>query len=79
MYNPETIGAMQHAVRSGNYDLFKKYSAKANSYSQKLCTIRGLLKLKPFGAPVPTDEVESVASIVKRFRTGAMSFGSISK
>ncbi|HEX2678227.1 MAG TPA: glutamate synthase large subunit, partial [Polyangiales bacterium] len=78
MYNPESVASLQHAVRSGNYQLFKKYSAKVNDNSKQLCTIRGLLELKP-GTPVPLAEVESVAEIVKRFKTGAMSFGSISK
>ncbi|MGD8859695.1 MAG: glutamate synthase large subunit [Myxococcales bacterium] len=77
MYNPQTIAQMQHAVRSGNYKLFKKYSETQNAYSEKLCTIRGLLKFKP-GKSIPIDEVEPVEEIVKRFKTGAMSFGSIS-
>jgi glutamate synthase domain-containing protein 2/glutamate synthase domain-containing protein 1/glutamate synthase domain-containing protein 3 len=78
MYNPETVASLQHAVRSGNYKLFKKFSAAVNANNQKLCTIRGLLQLKP-GTPIPIEEVESVREIVQRFKTGAMSFGSISK
>jgi glutamate synthase domain-containing protein 2/glutamate synthase domain-containing protein 1/glutamate synthase domain-containing protein 3 len=78
MYNPETVASLQHAVRSGNYKLFKKFTAAADRHGERLCTIRGLLKFKP-GTPVPIDEVEPVREIVKRFKTGAMSFGSISK
>ena len=78
MYNPETIGAMQHAVRSGNYRLFKKYSKAIDGDNERLCTIRGLLKFKT-GEAIPLDEVEPVEEIVKRFKTGAMSFGSISR
>ncbi len=78
MYNPQSVASLQHAVRSGSYPLFKKYSAGVNENSKKLCTIRGLLSFKP-GKPVPIEEVEPAREIVKRFKTGAMSFGSISK
>ncbi|MBI2964327.1 MAG: glutamate synthase large subunit, partial [Deltaproteobacteria bacterium] len=77
-YNPETIAKLQHAVRSGKYALFKQYSAEVNDHSERLCTLRGLLKLKP-GIPIPLEEVEPAAEIVKRFKTGAMSLGSISR
>jgi glutamate synthase (NADPH/NADH) large chain len=78
MYNPDTIAKLQHACRSGNYKLFKEYSALVNNHSERLCTIRGLLKFKP-NTPVPIDEVEPASEIVKRFKTGAMSLGSISR
>lgn len=78
MYNPETIATMQHAVRTGDYQLFKKYTAMINEYSKNCATIRGLMKFKQT-QPVPLSEVESAAEIVKRFATGAMSYGSISK
>ena len=78
MYNPESVAKLQHAVRSGNYKRFKEYSALVNDHSEKLCTIRGLLKFKP-GTPIPIDEVEPASEIVKRFKTGAMSLGSISR
>jgi len=78
MYNPESVASLQHAVRSANYKLFKTYSSKVNDNSRQLCTIRGLLEFKPTKA-IPIEEVESVNEIVKRFKTGAMSFGSISK
>jgi glutamate synthase (NADPH/NADH) large chain len=78
MYNPETVAALQHAVRAGSYKLFRRYTALIDEQSEKLCTIRGLLRFKR-AAPVPLDEVEPAAEIVKRFKTGAMSFGSISR
>src|SRR6185503_10781779 len=78
MYNPQTVAELQHAVRSANFKLFKKYSAHVNATSEKNCTIRGLIAFKP-GKPIPIEQVEPAASIVKRFKTGAMSFGSISK
>jgi glutamate synthase (NADPH/NADH) large chain len=78
MYNPDTIAKLQHAVRAGSYKKFKEYSALVNDHSEKLCTIRGLLKFKK-GTPIPIDEVEPATDIVKRFKTGAMSLGSISR
>ncbi|PYS51966.1 MAG: glutamate synthase large subunit [Acidobacteria bacterium] len=79
MYNPETIHKLQYSTRTNNYRIFKEYSGLVNSTSQKLCTLRGLMDLKFASGPIPLDEVEPVESIVKRFATGAMSFGSISK
>jgi glutamate synthase domain-containing protein 2/glutamate synthase domain-containing protein 3 len=79
MYNPESIHKLQYATRTNNYRIFKEYSAIVNSTSQRLCTLRGMFELKPSDTAVPLDEVESVDSIIKRFATGAMSFGSISK
>ncbi len=78
MYNPDTVAKLQHAVRSGNYKLFREYSRSVNDESERLCTIRGLLKFKP-GTPIPLNEVEAASEIVKRFKTGAMSLGSISR
>ncbi|GBD26069.1 Ferredoxin-dependent glutamate synthase 1 [bacterium HR30] len=78
MYNPDTIAKLQHACRSGNYQLFKEYSRLVNEQSRQLCTIRGLLRFKP-GKPIPLSEVEPATEIVKRFKTGAMSLGSISR
>src|SRR5881397_1527730 len=79
IYNPETIHKLQYSTRTNNYRVFKEYSALVNSTSEKLCTLRGLMDLKFASEPIPLDEVEPVESIVKRFATGAMSFGSISK
>jgi len=78
MYNPETIAKLQHACRSGNYKQFKQYSALVNEESEHHCTIRGMLKFKPRRS-IPIDEVEPASEIVKRFKTGAMSLGSISR
>jgi glutamate synthase (NADPH/NADH) large chain len=79
MYNPETIHKLQYATRSNNYRIFKEYSALMDSTSQRLCTLRGMFDLKLAAEPIPLSEVEPVESIMKRFATGAMSFGSISK
>lgn len=79
LFNPQTIHLLQNAVRTGNYDLYKRYAALVQGESEKHLTLRSLLELKPVGEPVPLEEVESVESIMRRFKTGAMSFGSISK
>jgi glutamate synthase (ferredoxin) len=78
LFSPETIHTLQKAVREGNYELYKKYALLVNEQNQKYFTLRGLLQFKP-RQPVPIDEVEPVESIMKRFKTGAMSYGSISK
>ncbi|MZP30700.1 glutamate synthase large subunit [Heliobacterium undosum] len=78
IFNPETITTLQEACRKGDYKLFKRYSAALNVETQKARTLRGLLKFKKKN-PIPLDEVESVESICRRFKTGAMSFGSISQ
>ena len=78
LFNPQTIHKLQAAVRSGSYEVFKEYSALVNDQSKNLCTLRGLLQFKHV-KPVPIDEVESVESIMKRFKSGAMSYGSISQ
>ncbi|MFM7892847.1 MAG: FMN-binding glutamate synthase family protein, partial [Actinomycetota bacterium] len=69
---------LQHSTRAGRYDLFKQYTAAVDDQSKVLATLRGLFALKPAAVPVPIDEVEPVSEIVKRFSTGAMSYGSIS-
>ena len=79
LFNPLTIQKLQFACRSGNYDLFKEYTRLVDDQAKVLCTLRGLMDLKPSLRPVPIEEVESVESIVRRFKTGAMSYGSISK
>jgi len=79
MYNPETIHRLQYSTRTNNYRIFKEYTALMDSTSQKFCTLRGLLEPKLADHPVPLDEVEPVEAIMKRFATGAMSFGSIGK
>jgi glutamate synthase (ferredoxin) len=79
LFNPQSIHKLQQAVRTGSFTIFKEYSRLIDDQSQQHCTLRGLLSLKCAPTPVPIDEVESVDSIVKRFKTGAMSYGSISK
>jgi glutamate synthase domain-containing protein 2/glutamate synthase domain-containing protein 1/glutamate synthase domain-containing protein 3 len=78
LWNPESIAALQDAVRKDDYNRFKEFSQLINDQSRNPTTLRGLLKFKP-GKPVSIDEVEPVESILKRFATGAMSFGSISR
>lgn len=79
LFNPETVFRLQHATRSRRYDIFRDYTKLVDEQSENLMTLRGMFTLRE-GArpPIPLDEVESVASIVKRFSTGAMSYGSIS-
>ncbi len=79
LFNPETIHLLQTATRTPSYDVFKQYSAAVNNQSKHLCTLRGLLDFKFAAAPIPLDQVESVDNIVRRFKTGAMSYGSISQ
>jgi glutamate synthase (ferredoxin) len=79
MYNPETVHKLQYSTRTNNYKIFKEYSALMDSTNQKLCTLRGLLDLKVDEQAIPLDEVEPAEEIMKRFATGAMSYGSISK
>jgi len=79
LFNPDTVFKLQHATRSGQYAIFKEYSRLVDDQSQHLCTLRGLLELRPAATPLPIDEVEPVESIVRRFATGAMSYGSISQ
>ncbi|HEX4972975.1 MAG TPA: glutamate synthase large subunit, partial [Steroidobacteraceae bacterium] len=78
LFNPESIHRLQKAVRNDNFRQFQEYSRLVNTQATHLATLRGLLELKG-GEPVPLEEVESVESIMKRFKTGAMSYGSISK
>src|SRR5258708_8239257 len=79
MFNPETIHKLQHACRVNSYDVFKEYSKLVDDQSQRLCTLAGLMELRSERKPVLIDAVEPAAEIFKRFKTGAMSYGSISK
>lgn len=83
LFDPETVFRLQHATRSGSYDIFKQYTARVDQQSERLMTLRGLFRFKDAGVtgrqPIGIDEVEPVAEIVKRFSTGAMSYGSISQ
>jgi len=78
LLNPLTIGKLQHAVREKRYETFREYADLIDRQNQELCTLRGLMEFKQ-ATPVPLEEVEPASEIVKRFATGAMSFGSISK
>jgi glutamate synthase (NADPH/NADH) large chain len=77
-WTSETISAMQHAVRTGSMDKFREFSRQIDEQSRRLLTLRGLFEIKTPSNGIPLDEVESAKDIVKRFATGAMSFGSIS-
>ncbi len=83
LFNPETVFRLQHATRTGRYDIFKQYTQAVDDQSERLMTLRGLFKFKDPAdfdrAPISIDEVEPVSTIVKRFSTGAMSYGSISQ
>jgi glutamate synthase (NADPH/NADH) large chain len=79
LFNPLSVFKLQHATRAGRYDIFKEYTHLVDDQSEKLATLRGLLRLREgVLPPVPLEEVEPVSEIVKRFSTGAMSYGSIS-
>ena len=78
LFNPTTIHRLQRAVRNNEYQTYKKYAAEVNDRSAEFATLRGLLQFKRQD-PISIDEVESVAAICKRFKTGAMSYGSISQ
>jgi len=79
LFNPDTVFKLQHATRSGQYKIFKEYTALVDDQSKARATLRGLFGLKRFGPPLPLDEVEPLERILRRFSTGAMSYGSISQ
>src|SRR5579871_5986434 len=79
LLNPATISKLQHAVRQQSFKTFQEYTELIDQQSMHLCTLRGLMRLKKSDKPIPVEEVEPAKEIVKRFTTGAMSFGSISK
>ncbi|MFD7910332.1 MULTISPECIES: glutamate synthase large subunit [unclassified Streptomyces] len=79
LFDPETVFRLQHATRNRRYDIFKQYTARVNEQSERLMTLRGLFGFSSDREAISIDEVESVEDIVKRFSTGAMSYGSISK
>ncbi|MGH3202927.1 MAG: glutamate synthase large subunit, partial [Streptosporangiaceae bacterium] len=84
LFNPETVFKLQHATRTRRYEIFKEYTSLVDDQSRRLMTLRGLLRIRGVDAgaaaprPVPINEVEPVSSVVRRFATGAMSYGSIS-
>ncbi|MBI3401258.1 MAG: glutamate synthase large subunit [Acidobacteria bacterium] len=79
LFNPDTVFKLQHATRSGQYDVFKEYTRLVDDQNTRHATLRGLLEFVPGFKPIPIDEVEPIENIVKRFATGAMSYGSISQ
>jgi len=79
LFNPETVFKLQHATRAGQYTIFKEYTKLVDDQSRKMATLRGLLEIKNAPQPIPLEHVEPVEAIVKRFATGAMSYGSISQ
>jgi glutamate synthase (NADPH/NADH) large chain len=80
LFNPDTVFKLQHSTRAGRYDVFKQYTSLVDNQARRLATLRGLFEFKMGErTPIPIDEVEPVSDIVKRFSTGAMSYGSISK
>ena len=79
LFNPLTIHKLQHATRTNNYDVYREYAALIDEQEKTLATLRGLLDFNYASAPISIDEVEPVAEITKRFKSGAMSYGSISK
>ncbi|MGZ4699265.1 MAG: glutamate synthase large subunit, partial [Oryzihumus sp.] len=80
LFDPETVFRLQHSTRARRFDVFRQYTARVDEQSERLMTLRGLFELASEGrTPVPLDEVEPVSEIVKRFNTGAMSYGSISQ
>lgn len=79
LFNPDTVFKLQHSTRTGQYSIFKEYTKLVDDQSERIASLRGLLKFQDgVRPPVPIEEVESAAEIVKRFSTGAMSYGSIS-
>jgi glutamate synthase (NADPH) large chain len=79
LFNPETVFLLQHATRSRRYGVFRRYTERVDELSEQAATLRGLFRLRRDARPsVPVEEVEEVSSIVRRFSTGAMSYGSIS-
>jgi glutamate synthase (NADPH/NADH) large chain len=80
LFNPQTVFRLQHSTRQGRYDVFKQYTAAVDRQAHQLMTLRGLFRFRTGQRPpVPIEEVEPVAEIVKRFGTGAISYGSISQ
>ena len=79
LFNPHTVHKLQLATRTNSYEAYQDYARRINDQSEKLGTLRGLLELKPADAPIPLDEVEPLEAITRRFKSGAMSYGSISQ
>jgi glutamate synthase (ferredoxin) len=78
LFNPDTVFKLQHATRTGQFEIFREYTRLIDEQSEHMCTLRGLFEIKPDRAPIPVEEVEPAETIFTRFATGAMSYGSIS-
>lgn len=78
LFNPQTVYALQHATRSKRYDIFREYTSLVDHQERQRTTLRSFLDVTPLRAPIPIEEVETIESIIRRFSTGAMSYGSIS-
>ncbi len=79
LFNPETVFKLQHSTRTGQYTHFKEYTDKVDDQNENLATLRGLFEFEFAKEPVPIEDVEPIENIMKRFSTGAMSYGSISR
>ena len=79
LFNPDTVYKLQHATRTGQYAIYKEYTQAVNDQNKKRATLRGLFELKLAATPIPLEEVEPAENILRRFATGAMSYGSISQ
>ncbi|WP_369804868.1 glutamate synthase large subunit [Pseudonocardia sp. Ae717_Ps2] len=79
LFNPQTVFKLQHSTRAGKYEVFKEYTKAVDDQAKRLMTLRGLFRFKDGREPVSIDEVESIESIMTRFATGAISYGSISQ
>ena len=79
LFNPDTVFKLQHSTRTGQYSIFKEYSKLVDDQNRDHATLRGLLDLRQAAQPIPLDQVEPIDAIVRRFATGAMSYGSISQ
>ena len=79
LFNPDTVFKLQHATRSGQYEIFKEYTSLVDEQNEHLATLRGLFEFEGTNQPIPLEEVEPIEGILARFSTGAMSYGSISQ
>ncbi len=78
LFNPDTVFKLQHATRSGQFDIFREYTTLVDDQAERMCTLRGLFELKSDRKPIPIEQVEPAEALFRRFATGAMSYGSIS-
>jgi glutamate synthase (ferredoxin) len=78
LFNPDTVFRLQHATRTGQFDIFRQYTKMVDDQAEHMATLRGLFEIKSDRAPIPIEDVESAESLFRRFATGAMSYGSIS-